>query len=274
MDVIYANFHNDVSCWKHLILPTDIISGVTTPSVTTPSVTASMYLLGIHVNKDEAKAIIILEANQNCSDCVNLLGHCYRNGLGLEKDLSKAVGLFRQAADMGNPAAMTNLGYCYKYGQGVEKDLSKAVQLYQQAADMGNPVAMFNLGYCYDNGIGVEKDISKAVQLFRQAADMGNKIALTEIYIIGEMYEYGTEGVVKNYQKSFELYVYTYEKGLEKAITKINQNIHFTSMYRSYLVEKNVNTLRNEMREMFNSLFYAPGMRGAIEAEDEFKSLC
>jgi len=163
MDIIYNNIYNDVSCWKHLVPITFV------EEQKQPCIMASMYLLGIHVDKDEKKAIEILEANQDCSHCVNLLGHCYRNGLGLEKDLSKAVGLYQRAADMGNSNAMNTLGYCYSHGQGVEKDISKAVGLYQRAADMGNPLAMFNLGYCYRNGQGVEKDISKAVGLYQQA---------------------------------------------------------------------------------------------------------
>ncbi len=33
---------------------------------------------------------------------------------------------------------MGNLGVCYENGTGVEKDLQKAVELYKKAADAGN----------------------------------------------------------------------------------------------------------------------------------------
>ena len=56
---------------------------------------------------------------------------------------------------------MTNWGYCYEAGIGTEQDLSKAIEIYQQAADLGYDVAQCNLGYCYEVGIGVEPDLQK-----------------------------------------------------------------------------------------------------------------
>jgi len=83
MDIIYNNIYNDVSCWKHIV-PMAFVE-----KQTQLCIMASIYLLGIHVYKDEAKAIEILGVNQNCSDCINLLGHCYDEGKGVKKDFSK-----------------------------------------------------------------------------------------------------------------------------------------------------------------------------------------
>jgi len=205
------------------------------------------------------------------------LGYCYNHGQGVEKDISKAVGLYQQAADMGNPLAINNLGRCYEYGEGVEKDISKAVELYQRAADMGNSAAMNGLGDCYYYGQGVEKDLSKAIELYKKSCDMDNKEALQNLYHLADVYEHGYDEIERNYKKAFDLYVYTYEKGLEKVITKIYQDKTFSMMYMVYLSRKelteNINTLRGEMKDLFNSLLYMPGMRGAIEAHEEFNQL-
>jgi len=209
-----------------IIIYNDLISRPTTPCIL-----ASRYLLGILVDKDEAKGIKILDANQNCLHCVNLLGHCYDNGIGVEKDISKAVRLYQRAIDMGNPLAMFNLAVCYKYGQGVEKDLSKAVGLYQQAADMGNSNAMNNLGNCYNHGQGVEKDISKAVGLYQRAADMGNPLAM---FNLGYCYSNGI-GVEKDISKAVELYQRAAEKGDKTALTNLYT---IGEMYEKYQITK------------------------------------
>src|SRR6185312_10268142 len=53
-------------------------------------------------------------------------GDCYENGIKIEENIKKAVGLYKQAAEQGNAAAQYNLGYCYQHGIGVEKDAEKA----------------------------------------------------------------------------------------------------------------------------------------------------
>jgi len=261
---IISMINKDISCWKHLV----------NPDTTDSFVMAIQYLMGIHVNKDETKGIELLETNQDCSKYVNLLGYCYQNGIGVEKDLSKAVELYQRAVDMGEVHAMTNLGYCYRTGQGVEKNLSKAVELYQRAVNMGEVCAMTNLGYCYRTGQGIEKNLSKAVELYQRAVDMGDSIAmnnlgycyqygygvdrdvsmainllqrsyelgethsLVNIYNIGKQYENGS---IRDYKKALELYTYAYDRGYEPAVEKINQDVSFLTMYM-------INKLRDELK--------------------------
>ena len=62
----------------------------------------------------------------------------------------------------------------YENGIRVEKDVEKAVELYKRAVEQGNAVAQYNLGYCYQHGIGVEKDAKKAVELYEKAAGQGD----------------------------------------------------------------------------------------------------
>src|SRR6185369_5144071 len=59
----------------------------------------------------------------------------------------------------------------YENGSRVEKDIEKAVELYKRAVDQGNAVAQYNLGYCYQHGIVVEKYAGKSFELYHQAAE-------------------------------------------------------------------------------------------------------
>ncbi len=66
-----------------------------------------------------------------------LLGMCYLDGKGVEKDEKLAVSHLRFAKDQ-VPEAMERLGYCYQNGIGTKKDLAEAIKLYEQAAKLGN----------------------------------------------------------------------------------------------------------------------------------------
>ena len=116
-------------------------------------------------------------------DAMYNLGRCYKKGLGVPKNIQKAIELYERAVELGNAAAMNNLGYCYNNGEGVTKDLEKAIELYERAAELGNARAMNNLGYCYYNGEGVTKDIQKAVELYERAVELGDAQAMFNLGI-------------------------------------------------------------------------------------------
>lgn len=56
----------------------------------------------------------------------NILGQCYRDGIGVARDYKKAVFWFRLAAERGNTDAQRNLSECYKQGFGVPVSSSQA----------------------------------------------------------------------------------------------------------------------------------------------------
>ncbi len=88
-------------------------------------------------------------------------------GEGAEKDLEKAVDLFRRAGDY--PPALYELAMRLSKGEGAEKDLEKAVDLFRRAGDY--PPALYELAMRLSKGEGAEKDLEKAVDLFRRAGD-------------------------------------------------------------------------------------------------------
>ena len=63
-----------------------------------------------------------------------------------EKDFERVYQYLSKAVNLGNVAANFELGYMYHIGEGVEKDDSKAIYHYEQAAVVGHVLARYNLG--------------------------------------------------------------------------------------------------------------------------------
>ncbi len=112
------------------------------------------------------------------------VGHLYRRGLGVKKDLLKAVEWYRLAADQGFDRAQANLAYMYLNGDGVDRDFSQAAELFYLAAIQGHPIAQFNLGQMYQLGWGVPKDQSRAMAWYNLAAKAGHKKALDRLSVM------------------------------------------------------------------------------------------
>jgi len=53
------------------------------------------------------------------------------------KDLVKAIELYKQAAEAGAPGAKEQLAWCYRNGIGVEKNPTEAVRLYREVGCNG-----------------------------------------------------------------------------------------------------------------------------------------
>ncbi|HUA67099.1 MAG TPA: tetratricopeptide repeat protein [Candidatus Saccharimonadales bacterium] len=117
------------------------------------------------------------------------LARHYADGVGVQRDYSKAVAYLRKAAAQGYVPAQTGLGSCYAHGQGVKQDFAEAAHWYREAAAHGDALAQYCLGYAYAQGKGVPKDFDKAVQWWRKSADQGQvyaQNALGQFYFQGE----------------------------------------------------------------------------------------
>ena len=173
------------------------------------------YKNGYGIDKDITKAIewYIKAAEQGYADAQCNLGNMYNNGNGVEQDYTKAVEWFTKAADLGHVEAQTKLGNMYRSGNGVEQDYTKAVEWFAKAADQGYARAQNNLGAMYQYGMGVEQDYAKAVEWYIKAAEQGYATAQNNL---GSMYEKGY-GVEQDYAKAFEWYKKAAEQGFATA---------------------------------------------------------
>ena len=69
------------------------------------------------------------------------MGDAYYGGLGVEKDLAKAVDCYKKAVEKGVPNALYRLGVLSYYGEGVDKDEAYARSLLEKAAASNVPEA-------------------------------------------------------------------------------------------------------------------------------------
>ena len=113
----------------------------------------------------------LAKLNNDMAQC--MLGICYENGDGVDKDLTKAVDFYRKAAKQKNAEAQYFLGDCLFDGRGVKQNRAKAFKLWKKAADQGCAVAQNDIGYCYREGIVVKQDYIKAIEWFGKAAGQG-----------------------------------------------------------------------------------------------------
>ena len=85
-----------------------------------------IYLLGLGVQKDMEKAVKYFETNKNDSRSINALGFIY----------FKAPDVFEQDPVLKNT-----------YGS-IRRDIKRAKRYFEQAAEKGNVNALYNMG-CY-----------------------------------------------------------------------------------------------------------------------------
>jgi uncharacterized protein len=85
---------------------------------------ASLLLQGQNASSNYGEVHRLCEkaAAQHFSSAAYCMGQLYQQGLGVERDLPKAVKWFTEAADLGLGVALLRLGEMYRKGEGVKQD--------------------------------------------------------------------------------------------------------------------------------------------------------
>ena len=84
------------------------------------------------------------------------------HGLREEGKYRKAIKLYIEAAEAGNPEAMNAIGVMAVNGWGMSKNEARGFTYVKDAAEMGYPNAQKNLAEFYEKGIRVRKNQAKA----------------------------------------------------------------------------------------------------------------
>lgn len=103
----------------------------------------------------------------------NVLGHMYEAGVGVEKNMQKAMQCYTKAALGGVPDAECRLGHMYLHGSAGKKDPKKAAFWLTKAAQHDVAEAQNTLGHMYISGDGVRKNFRAGVQWLQRAAVHG-----------------------------------------------------------------------------------------------------
>ena len=172
-----------------------------------------LYLQGANAynNGDYKTAVNYLSkaSEQNHAGAQRVLGSCYLNGYGVEKNISKAKEWFKKTKDNGdvyaaekysniieeisipqNTSNFTSPNNTTSSSTSTSNNTSSNVtsnnnsqnasllyQRYRKAAEQGNAEAQYRLGECYEYGYGVSIDYNKALIWYNKAIKLGNKNA-------------------------------------------------------------------------------------------------
>jgi len=117
------------------------------------------------------------------------LGDLFYDGSCAAQDYAAAATWYESVPLASDLTGYKNrLGYMYQNGQGVSRDTTKAVELYKWAAENGNQFAQFNMGSCLENGTGMERNYLSAAEWYRLSAEQGNSDAAERLtYLKAQM---------------------------------------------------------------------------------------
>jgi len=108
------------------------------------------------------------------------LGHMNEIGLGIPRDVTKAIGLYKKAAEQNVVAAESRLGELYLNGDLVTPDFSQARSYLEGAAYHADPRSAMLLGQMYRVGIGTAVDQKQAYAWSEVASLEGSEFAARE----------------------------------------------------------------------------------------------
>jgi TPR repeat protein len=155
------------------------------------SVSAQMLLGKSYLASDPPRAFkyfYLAATDGKNSEAMYKLGDMYASGHGVEgQDIEKAVGWFKQAADLLYPPAIYALGECYYFGKGFggKPDYARACELLQLAANIhGNRYAQMLLGDLYHDGKLGNANYVEAARLWEAAATQGLEDARTKLIVM------------------------------------------------------------------------------------------
>jgi len=115
--------------------------------------------------------ILELRRKAGCGSVVaqSVLGICHLYGREVEVDYTEARRLLSAAADKGSSRAMVNLARMHAEGLGVPRNLPKAIGLYEAVAKV-EVRAQLELGRIYARGAGIPQNPKAALACYATVA--------------------------------------------------------------------------------------------------------
>ena len=195
-----------------------------------PYAVAQMYDKGEYVSQSEETAqryykvalsgFLELESKDQADD--NLfykIGVMYKNGLGTEADISKAIDYFKRSAEMNSKGEYVaeNKETAQRYYKAA---LSGFLEL--ESKDQADDNLYYKLGAMYKNGLGTEIDIPKAIEYFEKSTEN-----MWSTYQLGRLYLFGAEELEKDKEKAVEWLTKSANDGNEYAQNMLDNMAQF-----------------------------------------------
>jgi TPR repeat protein len=149
----------------------------------------------VPVTQEQIFSRIQAEAAGGDLQALITLGGFYAEGLGVQKNYSRARECYERAAQAGMAEGLYNVGVCWEVGMGSEANPARAAEYFRRAADMGLPQALFKMSVILDSGSGVGRDEKASIDYMARAASAGHPDAAS---IMGLVYLNGLRGQKKD----------------------------------------------------------------------------
>ena len=104
-----------------------------------------------------------------------VLGICFLDGIDVGVNYQEAFRLLSAAAKQGTSRSVVNLARMYEEGLGVEKDMTEAIRLYKAVAKV-EFFAQVALGRIYSSGKSVVADRNEALRYYSLATEWGDRV--------------------------------------------------------------------------------------------------
>lgn len=167
------------------------------PPIENKVMEAAFAALGQGDYHSGARLLLETEASGNPLVQYNL-GVLYEEGLGLDRDIQRAIVYYRRAAENGFAPAQLRYAQFLLHGENIPADRVAAEQWYIAAAEQGNAIAQYSLAVMLldrkDDSVAHERGLSWLLL----AAEKGNEEAQ---YTLGINYFHGG-GLAQDYAKA------------------------------------------------------------------------
>lgn len=168
------------------------------------------YLEGFSGTKDYLKAIECFEQSDFPLAYLSLGDICFK-GLGVKKDIEKAIYYYKIASDNRNTIASFLLGVIYYYGNGVEQNYDIAKEYFIKSSNENDFNAFYYLAQLYENGKGMKMDLLKAIECYKKCISRQNEIFKIE-YSQGCAYQkIENEKYYQSYNNLGMIYLFEYD---------------------------------------------------------------
>ena len=140
-----------------------------------------LYMNGLGVAKDYSKAAECFRQSgeKGKPNAYTKLGSLYFSGdYGLDRDSIRAIELWQEAAKLKDVEGMFMLGLCYKDGIGVPKDLNKAYSYFYKCAKLGHVKSQYYVGKLLCDEEYPNRDYRQGKKWLKLAINQGDRRAL------------------------------------------------------------------------------------------------